>query len=255
MLTQSVTDASPDLIVVTGDLVHIGLASELIEAREWLERLGSPETVMLIPGNHDCYQPDSWASVKQILGPYLGIGRDVANPAEAYPVLRPMGSVCVIGACSAEPRPWWSAGGTLGDDQRRRLKDILAPEASRLRLLALHHPPLVGMTVRRKALSDAAQLEDILCSMRPEIVVHGHLHHNRIGKPPYGHVFCTAAASSARTDAPASYRVFDIAPTGAGWQITMTLKSRLHEAMQMVTQASWHAGSAADVAITQPGST
>ena len=47
---------APDHIVVTGDLANIGLPQEHIDALAWLELLGPPERVSVIPGNHDIYR-------------------------------------------------------------------------------------------------------------------------------------------------------------------------------------------------------
>src|SRR5215831_6979227 len=41
----------PDHIAATGDLVNISLASEYAPARAFLEALGSPHDVTLVPGN------------------------------------------------------------------------------------------------------------------------------------------------------------------------------------------------------------
>src|SRR5256714_15476935 len=46
---------TPDHIAVTGDLVNLSLAAEFSPARVWLERLGPPCNVTLVPGNHDTY--------------------------------------------------------------------------------------------------------------------------------------------------------------------------------------------------------
>src|SRR5262245_65523212 len=43
----------PDHIAVTGDLANIGLPQEHIAALGWLQSLGPPERVTVIPGNHD----------------------------------------------------------------------------------------------------------------------------------------------------------------------------------------------------------
>ena len=40
----------------------------------------------------------------------------------------------------------------------------------------IHHPPLPGLAVPRKALTDAARLADILASEGAELVLHGHKH-------------------------------------------------------------------------------
>ena len=49
-------------MLVTGDLVHIGLEQEMSEAAQWLRSLGPPEKVILVPGNHDNYAADSLGS-------------------------------------------------------------------------------------------------------------------------------------------------------------------------------------------------
>ena len=45
----------PDHVAVTGDLVNIALPAEFEHARRWLEALGPPADVSLVPGNHDAY--------------------------------------------------------------------------------------------------------------------------------------------------------------------------------------------------------
>src|SRR5437763_5562 len=42
---------TPDHIAVTGDLVNLSLAAEFAPARAWLERLGPPHDVTLVPGS------------------------------------------------------------------------------------------------------------------------------------------------------------------------------------------------------------
>src|SRR5580704_3333994 len=45
----------PDHIAITGDLVNLALEAEFAPARAWLEDIGSPERVTVVPGNHDAY--------------------------------------------------------------------------------------------------------------------------------------------------------------------------------------------------------
>ena len=42
-LTAAAQAENPAVLAITGDLAHIGLAREIREAREWLERLGPPD--------------------------------------------------------------------------------------------------------------------------------------------------------------------------------------------------------------------
>ncbi|MGA9572522.1 MAG: metallophosphoesterase, partial [Lysobacterales bacterium] len=58
-LVESVRAENADQILLTGDLVQIGLASEISQAAEWLSGLGSPGQIMLVPGNHDIYAAGS----------------------------------------------------------------------------------------------------------------------------------------------------------------------------------------------------
>src|SRR3954470_24176849 len=46
---------SPDHVAVTGDLVNISLDAEFAGAARWLDTLGLPKGVTLVPGNHDAY--------------------------------------------------------------------------------------------------------------------------------------------------------------------------------------------------------
>lgn len=54
-LQRDLAASCPDHIAVTGDLVHLGTPAECREARAWLERLGPPGQITVIPGNHDRY--------------------------------------------------------------------------------------------------------------------------------------------------------------------------------------------------------
>jgi predicted MPP superfamily phosphohydrolase len=50
----------PNHIAVTGDLTHLGLAAEFLNAKELLKKLGTPSQVTVIPGNHDAYVGSDW---------------------------------------------------------------------------------------------------------------------------------------------------------------------------------------------------
>src|SRR3954469_10760285 len=54
-LVKDLQAQRPDHIAITGDLVNIALQAEFAPARTWLQSLGTPEHVTVIPGNHDAY--------------------------------------------------------------------------------------------------------------------------------------------------------------------------------------------------------
>lgn len=222
-LTAAVHDENPVCILVTGDLVHIGLAEEINAAGAWLRELGTPDRVMLVPGNHDHYARDSQARVAAAWAPYL----PVSASGDGFPLQRRFGesprSVDLIGVSSADPSPLFMATGALGREQLSRLDRALA-DAAGFRCLLIHHPPLPAMTAWRKRLRDAPTLETVLAHRGCELVLHGHVHRNAVRVSEGGtRIYATASASSAAGRSPAAYRSFDLTPTDRGWQVSMRL--------------------------------
>ena len=58
---------APDHVAVTGDLVNIALRSELEPARAFLDSIGSPKDVSVVPGNHDAYVPGALARATHLI--------------------------------------------------------------------------------------------------------------------------------------------------------------------------------------------
>src|SRR2546426_6698858 len=54
-VTRDLHGRQPDHVAITGDLVNIALPAEFAHARRWLETLGRPADVSVVPGNHDAY--------------------------------------------------------------------------------------------------------------------------------------------------------------------------------------------------------
>lgn len=219
-LTAAVVAECADQILLTGDLVQIGLRNEIQQAEQWLTRLGPAERVMLVPGNHDIYARGSEAAVHDYWSKYLFHN---ASPGH-FPVKRELGRICLIGLSSACVSPLFLATGKLGGNQLQGLAVLLEKAADERRLVCLliHHPPLPQMTKWRKALADAQALQDVLERHPPALIFHGHLHHNREQLWGDSRIFCTAAASSVSD---ASYRVIDVTDDGERWSVHMTLKS------------------------------
>jgi 3',5'-cyclic AMP phosphodiesterase CpdA len=71
--------ARPDHIAVTGDLVNIALPVEIANAARWLDGLGPPVQVSLVPGNHDAYVPGAAAQCTWAWAPYMA--GDAASPS------------------------------------------------------------------------------------------------------------------------------------------------------------------------------
>ena len=221
-LTAAVKAESADQIMLTGDLVHIGLQTEIVQAAQWLRELGPPEQVMLVPGNHDIYTRVSAGQVTDSWSEYLFQGSSGAH--RDFPVARKLDGLSLIGVSTAVRTPVFMASGKLGNEQAVKLASLLeqASHENRLVCLLIHHPPLPGMTSRRKRLVDADALRKVLERFSPLLVFHGHLHHNREQLWGDSRIYCTSAASSIGD---ASYRIIDIEDQGEYRNIRMNLKS------------------------------
>jgi 3',5'-cyclic AMP phosphodiesterase CpdA len=176
---------APDHIAVTGDLVNIGLPQEHIDALAWLESLGRPEDVTVIPGNHDIYSrlrrdpgTERWSGYMASCAQ----GAMRVDAGEAFPFVRTLDQVAIIGVNSAVPTPPLVASGRVGEAQLTRLGSILERlgQADVFRLVLIHHPPLPGQASRFRGLRDAAALEAVLSRYGAELVVHGHNHRNML---------------------------------------------------------------------------
>lgn len=225
-MADVIRSENADRILLTGDLIQIGLDSEIAEASAWLKTLGSAGQVMLVPGNHDMYARGSSGSVRQAWSEYMFASEkaETEQRSNEFPVLHKSGKISFIGLTSACVTPLFMATGKLGEEQLGRLAELLKQAAGQGQLVCLliHHPPLPGMTKWRKALVDAEALQAVLEVHPPALIFHGHLHHNRELEWGHSHIYCTAAASSASD---ASYRVLDIEENENSWGLQMTLKS------------------------------
>jgi len=222
-LCKAVQAENADQILVTGDLVQIGMIAEIQMAAHWLHSLGTAEQVMLVPGNHDVYARDSENDVKRLWGEYLFQGQ-VEGTKGQWPVVRQCGPLTLIGLSTASVSPLFMASGKLDEKQLRTLPVLLkqARAAGQLVAILIHHPPLPGMTGYRKSLVNAAELEVILAAEPPDMMFYGHLHRNQETRWHDARIYCTTAASSV---ADAAYRVIDLEDSGDHFSLTMQLKA------------------------------
>ncbi len=172
----------PDHIFVTGDLANLGLPGEYQAAARWLQQVGDPERVSVIPGNHDIYTIlRHGPSCLEVWQPYMRsdpFGARVLSDDWEFPFVRRIGPVALIALNSAVATPPFVAAGQLGDRQRERLVSVLRHPliTDLIRLVLIHHPPVPGQAPRRRALRDAGEVERILIQHGADLVVHGHNH-------------------------------------------------------------------------------
>lgn len=225
-LIAHLQSARPDAWAITGDLCQIGLEQEVREAAAWLKPLAPPDRMLLVPGNHDNFAPDSAGSITRQWAEWLHVDPE----APAWPVVRTFGDVTMIGLNSAVVTPVLKAGGRVGEAMRARLEHVLEESRESCRVVLIHHPPLPGTCRPRKSLADDRELTAVLQERGAALVLHGHLHHNReyrleCSDGSETKVFCTASASAGGTQGAAAARMFDIEPATGGYRIEMRLEA------------------------------
>ena len=223
---------APDHITVTGDFVNLALEAEFEPARAWLESVGPPDRVSIVPGNHDAYVRATQHRIAQYCGSYF-TGDDA--PAARFPFLRRRGPLALIGVSSAVPTPPLMATGWLGRQQRdelEKLLDLISAEPL-FRILLIHHP--LRSQARAKRLTDSEELLALLKRRGVDLVLHGHDHvHSTIwidgperSIPVVG---VPSASALAHGHYPAAaYNLFSIARDGNDWRCKQSVRGLDHK--------------------------
>ncbi len=256
-LLDGLSSRMPDHVVITGDLTHMGLPDEFRRTRRVLERIGPPDRVFVIPGNHDALVASSRQYLRRAWDDYMaadpGLREEgAASDPDTYPRVREQNGVALIGLSSAVPTLPFSAAGRLGHDQRRRLADVLTRTGRQglFRVVLVHHPILRGQVRMRKSLRDAGELRALLRRHGAELVLHGHAHrHSRerlngpaapipvIGLP-------SSTADHADPDKGACLRIFSIVSQDGGWRVGVrdTRPNHSGTGPQAFSSSAWSLG-------------
>ena len=229
VLVSDLQAQTPDHIAVTGDLVNLALEAEFALSRAWLESVGTPDRVTVIPGNHDAYVRATQHRFAETWGRYIA-GDQVPDQGATFPAVRRRGPIVLIGVSSAVPTPPFMATGWLGRSQLDALAGILAQLAAEqaFRILLVHHP--LRSSARAKRLTDSAELLALLSRYGVELVLHGHDHvHSTIWiEGPKGSIPAIgvpSASALAHGHYPAAaYNLFSIKRDGAAWRCEQTVR-------------------------------
>ncbi|MGA2815125.1 MAG: metallophosphoesterase [Xanthobacteraceae bacterium] len=230
-ITRDLKTIAPDHVAVTGDLVNLSLPVEYARARAWLDKLGPPADVTVIPGNHDAYVPQARGGPAQYWGDYMR-GDDGA-PSGTFPFVRRRGPVALIALSSAVPTGPFMATGELGEQQRAGLAAALEQNRELFRVVLIHHPPVSPPNRYLRRLIDAAEFRGVLAEYGAELVLHGHDHRRSIvwldgpGKtiPAVGVPSASARMPHGHEDA-AGYNLFRIDDAGNAWRCEMIARQR-----------------------------
>lgn len=187
-LTADLARQDVDHTAVTGDLTNIGMPPEFVQSLAWLQRVGTPGDVTVIPGNHDVYTRlrrdpgiERW---RAYMAPRDGLDEVAGLPpplATGFPFVRTFGRFALIALNSAVYMPPAIPAGRIGPAQTARFVEISRHlhEAGFVRIVLIHHPPLAVHGTRR-CLRDGAAFEAALLEAGAELVIHGHNHRDMI---------------------------------------------------------------------------
>lgn len=224
-------------LLITGDLTHIGLPTEFQQARDWLQLLGAPSDVAVVPGNHDTCVQAPWEDTFALWQDYIAGDTPpaVAHPEEQFPTLRVRGALAFIGVCTGVPKPPLLATGTAGQQQLNRLATMLRTtgEKGLFRVVYLHHCPLKGQEKWRKRLTDAQRTQRVLEQNGAELVLHGHGHRRHFsllgtcdGTAPVIAVPSASALGLHGADV-ARYNCYSVSKSDTGWRLE--INSRIYQ--------------------------
>lgn len=224
-LVASLQAAEPDHIIVSGDLVNLGLDAEIIAATKWLNELAPPAQVSVIPGNHDAYVPFAVERAEQHWKAFMqGERRDKGM----YPYVKKVGRVAIINCSSAVASMPFLAIGRFGGSQAARLQLWLKElgEKGYFRIITIHHPPHPGASSSHERLIKSERFRAIVKSAGAELILHGHNHiaSTNLLKGP-GTIIPVIGVPSASagplSKRPAQYNIYDIKGGPQDWDCQM----------------------------------
>ncbi len=213
-LAAAVRAASPDALVVSGDLTRRARSAEFAAAAQFLASFGVP--VLAVPGNHDIPGSDLWTRFIDPLAPWQRFHGEDSEPELV------LGDTVVLGVDTVQRAHWhldWSAGG-LSSRRIGRLAARIAAHPGRRILVVCHHPLRhpAWATDRRPARGGTAAVS-LLRDAGAQAILCGHLH--RADAPAEGadlpRQFIAPSALSPRTKgSPNGWNLVTLAQAGDG---------------------------------------
>jgi 3',5'-cyclic AMP phosphodiesterase CpdA len=227
LLIDHISHQQPDHMAITGDLVNLATKTEISTVKTWLEALGDPQNISVVPGNHDAYVPGAVGRAMLAWAPYLSGDHQPLAEEPHYPYLRRRGPVALIGCSTAVATVPFSANGYFSARQARETLNLLKKtgEEGLCRVVMIHHPPIRGAIANYKRMIGIRRFAAVLREGGAELVLHGHTHLNTLyqlqGKSGPVPVVGIASASQGLGGhkPPASYNLFSIDGGPGEWMI------------------------------------
>ncbi|TYR29976.1 metallophosphoesterase [Mesorhizobium microcysteis] len=220
-----------DHIAVSGDLMNLALDGEVALSTLWLETLGKPNDVSVVPGNHDAYVPRALDKACAAWARWMH-GDGMKEPARrgSFPYMRVRGPMALIGVSSARATAPFMASGFFGESQAERLGHMLDEARSNglCRVIIIHHPPVRGADPAHKRLLGIGRFQDVMRAHGAELILHGHTHKptthwigGRDSDIPVVGVAAAGQGPGGRRP-PGQYNLIEIGGEQNAWRIALT---------------------------------
>ena len=248
LLVTDLNKQSHDHISITGDLINLSLPKEFLEAKDWLEALGAPERISVIPGNHDAYVKMPQNIGMQQWQSYMSNNAEglkyAQNSASGFPYVRVFDKVAIIGLSTALPTPWFVHAGELGAYQIQSLEKILTSLSleGMFRVILIHHPPILLPTRKQAQLGlwDVMPLRKVIEKTGAELILHGHHHADVRSSIPTHHgtvpvIGVPSASVAAHPTKPhARYNLYRIFQKDGNWCCELTGRGKRPDGREIV---------------------
>ena len=216
-LTGDIARQHPDHIAVTGDLAIVSTPAEWQSCRVWLQELGPPDHVSLVPGNHDAYTRRAIPGTALAWREYMA-GDPDTDGHKGFPYLRRRGPLAIVGCSSAISTAPFMATGRIGHEQIGRLRPLLKAlgDEGLFRVVLVHHTPVRTSGDRYSRMTDARAFRRLLAETGAERVLHGHEHRTTLhwiegAREPVPIIGVPSASALAHGSRPAAqYNLYEI---------------------------------------------
>jgi 3',5'-cyclic AMP phosphodiesterase CpdA len=180
-LAEELIQRRPDHIIFSGDATALGFESEMKRAVE-LMRLGDAALPpgLAVPGNHDyCTRAAAASGIfERYFAPWqVGVRLNGAR----YPFAQLVGHVHLVAVNSCTGNRWaWDAGGSVGPEQRQRLRQLLSRLDPGPRILVTHYPVCLASGRLERTVHGLRDLQatvQVAAEGGVCLWLHGHRHH------------------------------------------------------------------------------
>jgi 3',5'-cyclic AMP phosphodiesterase CpdA len=170
---KTVTEAGPDVVVVSGDLTQRARSHQFEEAKEFLDRLPSPQ--IIVPGNHDVPLYNVFKRFFEPLDNYKRYITDDLTPFYSDE------EIAVLGINTA--RSLTIKDGRVNEGQIATIRDRLChfPEEV-TKIIVTHHPfDLPEGHDERELVNRAQMAMETIANCGADVLLAGHLHISHTG--------------------------------------------------------------------------